>query len=143
MALDPAAVWAYVGDPERWPEWRAGVSDVRSEEPAAGATRARPEVAVGRRYRMALVILGQRMEMVLAVTNLVPGERLELQAVAGPIGGRTALVVAPAAAGARVSVSATAELSGPLAAAAAWIAPQVQQAWRDDLANLSRRLAKG
>jgi uncharacterized membrane protein len=69
-------VFSFMADPENLPLWQSGLAEVRPQSDVRG---------LGARHLELRTLLGKRFEQVLEVTAFVPGERLDLAVVEGPV----------------------------------------------------------
>jgi carbon monoxide dehydrogenase subunit G len=115
----PAAVFDYLADPSNFPNWQAGVLEIRIEgEPGLGAT-----------FTEIRTFLGQRAESVFEVSEYRPNERFSLRVVEGRWLFEIVHDLAPTSAGTRLDVTLEGETKGRLRLAA----PMLERAARDDL----------
>ena len=70
-------MFAYLSDPDTFPEWQASALEAKQESPGA--------MAVGARVREVRTFLGRRMNTVLDVTAYEPGRQFSLKVASGPI----------------------------------------------------------
>jgi uncharacterized protein YndB with AHSA1/START domain len=128
----PAEVGAYAMDPAHDTAWIGGIREVRWVT--------EPPLRVGSRVRRVAGFLGRRVDYVLEVTELVPGERLVMRSVEAPFPMVVTYTFAPEGDGTRAGVRVRGgsgpmfRLAGPLMA---W---QVRRNLRGDLARLRRIL---
>jgi uncharacterized protein YndB with AHSA1/START domain len=98
------AVFAYLADGEKCPQWRSGVLDIK---------RVSGDGGVGTRYRQGVKgPMGRRIAADYEVTAYEPNRRIEFQAVAGPARPHGRYDLAPNDGGTRLTFSLDAELSG-------------------------------
>jgi uncharacterized membrane protein len=123
-----AAVYAYVADFARWPEWRLALSS--AERLTTGPT------AVGTRVAVTGQMMGRSLDMTVEVTAAVTNERLAFSLSGGPISGSGEFRFEPSGAGTRLGVVASVEPGGVLKIAGPLAARQAEQMWSNDLAAL-------
>jgi uncharacterized protein YndB with AHSA1/START domain len=98
------AVFAYLTDGEKCPQWRSGVLDIK---------RVSGDGGLGTRYRQGVKgPMGRRVAADYEVTAYEPNRRIEFQAVAGPARPHGRYDLAPDDGGTRVSFALDAQLSG-------------------------------
>ncbi len=98
------AVFAYLADGEKCPQWRSGVLDIK---------RISGDGGLGTRYRQGVKgPMGRRIAADYEVTTFEPNRRIEFQAVAGPARPHGRYDLAPDDGGARLTFSLDAELNG-------------------------------
>jgi uncharacterized protein YndB with AHSA1/START domain len=98
------AVFAYLTDGEKCPQWRSGVLDIK---------RVTGDGGLGTRYRQGVKgPMGRRIAADYEVTAYEPNRRIEFQAVAGPARPHGRYDLAPDDGGTRVSFALDAQLSG-------------------------------
>jgi uncharacterized membrane protein len=131
----PAAeVAAYAMDPANDTSWIGGIREVRWVT--------EPPLRVGSRVRRLAGFLGRRVDYVLEVTDLAPGERVAMRSVEAPFPMVVTYTFAAEGSSTRAGVrvqgggGALFRVAGPLMA---W---QVRRSLRGDLARL-RRLLEG
>lgn len=130
----PDEVFDYLATPENIPHWNYAIST--SERSPAGPIR------VGTRIRQRRTIPRPGEEQ-LAVTELVPGDRLVLVGDLGPFHGTISYTLEPTPQGTRLVNVAELEASGPLRLAAPLVAGRVRAAVADNLAKLKGILESG
>lgn len=128
----PEAVFRYVTDVSRWPEWRMAVTDARLLTPGP--------LGPGSRLAVVASLMGRSVEMELEITDCSPPEAIGFAMRAGPAVGSGTLRFEPEGAGTRVTVSGAAEPIGALRLAAGLVTRQVQAMWAEDLAALKAML---
>lgn len=97
------AVFAYVADGEKCPEWRPGVLDIRrTAGDGVGATYAQGVKGP----------MGRRIAADYEITQFEPGRRIEFQTVAGPVRPHGRYDFEAAGTGTRLTFSLDAELGG-------------------------------
>jgi uncharacterized protein YndB with AHSA1/START domain len=98
------AVFAYLADGEKCPQWRSGVLDIK---------RISGDGGLGTRYRQGVKgPMGRRIAADYEVTTFEPNRRIEFQAVAGPARPHGRYDLAPDDGGTRLTFSLDAELNG-------------------------------
>jgi uncharacterized protein YndB with AHSA1/START domain len=97
------AVFAYVADGERCPEWRPGVLDIRRLS-GEGAGTVYSQGVKGP--------MGRRIAADYRVTAFEPNRLIEFQTIAGPVRPRGRYLFEEAEAGTRVTFALEAELKG-------------------------------
>jgi uncharacterized protein YndB with AHSA1/START domain len=98
------AVFAYLTDGEKCPQWRSGVLDIK---------RVSGDGGLGTRYRQGVKgPMGRRIAADYEVTAFEPNRRIEFQAVAGPARPHGRYDLAPDDSGTRLTFSLDAELNG-------------------------------
>ncbi|MGZ4448014.1 SRPBCC family protein [Oryzihumus sp.] len=128
-----AAVAAYAGDPTNAPEWYANIASVE--------WRTEPPVRVGSRMDFVASFLGRRIAYTYEVTELVPGERLEMRTAQGPFPMRTTYTWEPVGdARTRMTLRNDGEPRGFGRVAAPVMATAVRRATTADLRRLKRIL---
>lgn len=130
----PDEVFAYVATPENTPHWNYAITE--SERSPAGPIR------VGTRIRQRRTI-PRPAEEELAVTELVPGDRLVLVGDLGPFHGTISYTLAPTSEGTRLTNAAELDASGPLRLAAPLVAGRVRAAVAENLVKLKEILESG
>ena len=128
----PAEVAAYAGDPSNAPEWYANIRSVDWRTP--------PPVRVGSRMDFVARFLGRRLAYIYEVTDLVPGERLEMRTAQGPFPMRTTYTWVPEGAGTRMTLRNDGDPSGFSRVAAPLMTLAMRRAMTQDLASLARVL---
>jgi uncharacterized protein YndB with AHSA1/START domain len=123
----PDEVYDYLATPENIPHWNYAISG--SERSPAGPIR------VGTRIRQRRTVPRPAEEQ-LAVTELVPGDRLVLVGDLGPFHGTISYALEPTPQGTRLVNVAELEASGPLRLAAPLVAGRVRAAVAENLAKL-------
>lgn len=132
IARPPAEVAAYAGDPGNAPEWYANIRSVD--------WRTEPPVAVGSRMDFVATFLGRRLAYTYEVTELVPGQRLEMRTAQGPFPMRTTYTWEADGDGTRMSLRNDGEPTGFSRVAAPVMELAMRRAMTKDLAALRRRL---
>jgi uncharacterized protein YndB with AHSA1/START domain len=132
IARPPAEVAAYAGDPGNAPEWYANIRSVD--------WRTKPPVAVGSRMDFVATFLGRRLAYTYEVTELVPGQRLEMRTAQGPFPMRTTYTWEADGDGTRMSLRNDGEPTGFSRVAAPVMELAMRRAMTKDLAALRRRL---
>lgn len=126
-------VAAYAGDPANAPTWYANIRSVDWRTP--------PPVAVGSRMDFVATFLGRRIAYTYEVTELVPGERLEMRTTEGPFPMRTTYTWQPVGETAtRMTLRNDGEPSGFSRLAAPVMERAMRRAMTKDLAALKRIL---
>jgi uncharacterized protein YndB with AHSA1/START domain len=98
------AVFAYLADGEKCPQWRSGVLDIK---------RISGDGGLGTRYRQGVKgPMARRIAADYEVTAFEPNRRIEFQAVAGPARPHGRYDLAPDDGGTRLTFSLDAELNG-------------------------------
>lgn len=132
IARPPAEVAAYAGDPGNAAEWYANIRRVDWRTP--------PPVAVGSRMDFVATFLGRRLVYTYEVTELVPGQRLEMRTTEGPFPMRTTYTWEAERGGTRMTLRNDGEPSGFSRLAAPVMEVAMRRAMTKDLAALRRRL---
>ena len=70
-------VFAFIADPSNLPKWQSDVLEVHPVPPISSGK--------GARHREIRSVVGMRIEQTLEVAAFVPGERLDLKVVEGPL----------------------------------------------------------
>lgn len=130
----PSAVFDYLAAPENIPHWNYAISD--SERSPAGPVR------VGTRIRQHRTVPRPAEEQ-LAVTELVPGDRLVLVGDLGPFHGTVSYELEPTPEGTQLVNVAELEASGPLRLVSPLVAGRVRAAVAENLAKLKGILESG
>src|SRR3990172_12293576 len=97
------AVFDYVADITRWPEWRLSLT---SAECAAQGP-----LGFGSTIHASGQVMGRTMDMALDVSAFEPGERIGFTTSSGPVSIEAEFRFAPDGAGTRVTVAGTVEPS--------------------------------
>jgi uncharacterized protein YndB with AHSA1/START domain len=123
IARPPAAVFAYLADPENDRAWRPGVLEIaRVSGEGAGA-----------RYRQVVGGPGgRRIDADIEITAYEPDRRLAFQTVAGPVRPSGAYELAPVDGGTRVRFTLSARLGGLKKA----MGPMVRRTMAAEVGNL-------
>ena len=127
-----ATVAAYAGDPGNAPSWYVNIVSVEWHTP--------PPVAVGSRMDFVARFLGRRLEYTYEVTELVPGERLEMRTAQGPFPMRTTYTWAAEGDATRMTLRNDGEPSGFASVTAPVMKVAMRRAMTKDLAALKRIL---
>ena len=99
----PEAVFAFVADAERGPEWRPGLTDIKH---ASGS-------GVGTRYTQGHKgPMGRRIASDDEITVFEPGRRLEFQTMAGPLRPHGSYDFEPVEGGTRLTFALDATMTG-------------------------------
>lgn len=130
----PDEVFDYLATPENIPHWNYAITE--SERSPSGPVR------VGTRIRQRRTI-PRPAEEELAVTELVPGDRLVLVGDLGPFHGTISYALEPTSKGTQLLNVAELEASGPLRLAAPLVAGRVRTAVAENLAKLKSILESG
>ena len=123
----PDEVFDYVTTPENIPSWNYAIAE--SERSPAGPVR------VGTRIHQRRTI-PRPAEEELAVTELVPADRLVLVGDLGPFHGTISYTLEPTSEGTQLTNAAELDASGPLRLAAPLLAGRVRAAVAENLAEL-------
>jgi uncharacterized protein YndB with AHSA1/START domain len=105
VARPPGAVFAYLTDPAKLPEWQ-GTAEV--EQLTEGPVRE------GTRFREIHERMGRRIESVTEVSAYEPDRRFDVRIVEGPVPVDGRWDLEPAGAGTRLSFTATGRARGPM-----------------------------
>lgn len=123
----PEAVFAYVLDGERCPEWRSHVLDIK---------RLSGDGGVGTTYAQGVAgPMGRRITADYEVTVCEPNRLLEFQTIAGPARPHGRFEVAPEGSGSRLSLSLDASMKG---LAALLMSGMVQKTMDSEVRNIER-----
>lgn len=123
-----SAVFDYVIDFPRWPEWR------RTLHKASKTTEG--PVAAGTRVAVEGQMMGRDISMDVEITDYVPNERIAFRTSAGPIAIDGEFRFEPEQDSTRLAVVGTAEPAGVFKMVGPMIARQVHVMWAEDLAAL-------
>lgn len=130
----PEEVFDYLATPENIPHWNDAITG--AERSPAGPIR------VGTRVRQRRTIPRPAVDE-LAVTELVPGDRLVLAGDVGPFHGTISYTLAATSDGTQLTNTAELDASGPLRLAAPLVAGRVRAAVAQNLATLKGNLESG
>jgi len=123
----PEAVFAYVLDGEKCPEWRSHVLDIK---------RLSGDGGVGTTYAQGVAgPMGRRIVADYEVTVCEPNRLLEFQTIAGPARPHGRFEVAPEGSGSRLSLSLDASMKG---FAALFMSGMVQKTMDSEVRNIER-----
>lgn len=136
LAASPEAVWPYVADPARFPEWRQG----------AGVTAARAvddgPMGVGRRFSLDVTTMGRSGTVECVVTACEPQRRFAFESV-DPSGfaGSADTRLEPDGSGTRLTSEFVLNIPGAFRLLQPMISRAVNQASDTDFATLQQKLA--
>jgi ligand-binding SRPBCC domain-containing protein len=129
------AVFAYLADPTRIPEWQATAVEVVRD---AGT-----DVGVGTRWRETRVFMGKRIEQTVETTKYQPVDEFALAVVDGPIPLRIHHRLADDDGATLISVAGEGEPGGMFRFGARFIVPVVERQFDEDFARLRALLERG
>ena len=125
-------VAAYAADPTNAPEWYAKIKAVQ--------WRTSPPLRVGSRMEFLATFMGRRIAYIYEVADLVPGERLVMQASDGPMAMETTYTWTDEGDGTRMRLRNRGGPSGFATITAPIMAAAVRRATTKDLARLKEIL---
>ena len=129
-----SAVFAFLTDPDRIPEWQASAVEVVHD--------AAEPVGVGTRWRETRVFMGKRIEQTVEATRYEPLEEFALAVVDGPIPLRVHHRLTEDAGATLIGVTGEAEPGGMFRFGARFIVPVVERQFDEDFARL-RTIVEG
>jgi uncharacterized protein YndB with AHSA1/START domain len=117
IAADPDRVFAYAIDPRHDPAWIGGIKEAE--------LLADPPVEKGSSVRRVASFMGRRIEYVLEVAELEPGERLAMRSIRSPFPMAVTYSFQPADGGTRMAIRVEGEQLGGMYRLAGSLLPRI------------------
>ena len=129
----PEAVFAYMTDTSKLPEWQGDVVEARWEgQPGRGA-----------RLKQVRNFQGKQTDVEMEVTEYEPGRRFAMRTLSGHVGFDLQYTFEPRNGGTRVNFSGQVEPSGAMKLAGPLLGRRVEKQFKSNFETLKQRLESG
>jgi uncharacterized protein YndB with AHSA1/START domain len=135
IAANPERVFAYATDPVNDPVWIGGIREAE--------LLGDPPLGKGSSVRRVASFMGRRIEYVLEVAELEPGERLAMRSIRSPFPMAVTYSFAPADGGTRMAIRVEGEPGGMYRLAGPFLPGMVQRSVAKDLRRLKAIIEPG